>query len=304
MQAQQPADYWRTVMGQKIAFTGDPGSGEPMTGHPALRAALGGKTAQTTGVTSETWAKQVAERAKKYHGDMDAVAKEAKKAFPSTIGGLHVQLDAHPAEAMFEGDKEPPPSVEIFGTLKKSGKEVGDFQRTIMPKSDGRMVAYHEHLELVPEARGQGFSKELAARQDALYEKIGVSEIHLTANLEQGGYVWARHGYDFADRASRDHVLKMVASRMATVDHPQVFGTGAKREKAYEKHKARLIKEADTKGMHSWDIAHLEYKGKPVGKEGMMGTSWHGKKSLDPTSEGYKIGKAYIDGAGQKGKAK
>jgi hypothetical protein len=39
---------------------------------------------------------------------------------------------------------------------------------------------------------------------------------------------------------------------------------------------------------------------RPVGKKGMLGSSWIGRKSLDPSSEGYKIGKAYVEGKGAK----
>lgn len=57
------------------------------------------------------------------------------------------------------------------------------------------VTATHFHLRIADSAQNKGFTKRLLSDQLAFYRKVGVTQIELTANMEVGGYAWARYGF-------------------------------------------------------------------------------------------------------------
>lgn len=62
------------------------------------------------------------------------------------------------------------------------------------PSTRQRNVS-HQTLKIKEELQGKGLSRELLKVMYKQYKKAGVKEIVLTANMEVGGYAWARYGF-------------------------------------------------------------------------------------------------------------
>lgn len=76
------------------------------------------------------------------------------------------------------------------------GRFVGEFERQFYTE-DGRWKVHHEFLTLEPHVQGGGFASRFNAHAYEHYREMGVSEVTLFADIDVGGYAWARAGYDF-----------------------------------------------------------------------------------------------------------
>jgi len=89
----------------------------------------------------------------------------------------------------------------------------GSFERVLREESDGTVWAHHEFLKINdPDFRGQGFARAFNARAEAFYREVGVTGVKLEANIDVGGYAWARAGYDWDGPSAVSDVLKRLTS--------------------------------------------------------------------------------------------
>lgn len=61
-------------------------------------------------------------------------------------------------------------------------------------------IAYHELFSVKEAFQGFGFGAQINDALVAMYRRNGMSRIELEANIDVGGYTWARFGYDWALR--------------------------------------------------------------------------------------------------------
>ena len=74
--------------------------------------------------------------------------------------------------------------------------EVGSARRAFERHGDA-LVAMHENLQIKPHVQGFGFATEFNGRLESWYRESGVSHIYTHANVDVGGYKWARDGFNF-----------------------------------------------------------------------------------------------------------
>ncbi len=67
--------------------------------------------------------------------------------------------------------------------------------RRFMADGTNNSKVYHELFSLPKDLQGNGLSKEVLSSFYDQYKKAGISEITVTANLNVGGYAWARYGF-------------------------------------------------------------------------------------------------------------
>jgi len=84
---------------------------------------------------------------------------------------------------------------EIFDS---NGNEVGEFKRVFKVNKDGVFMVEHEYLLMDSAVQGQGFAKQFNKQAFSHYKKMGVERTQLQADIDVGGYAWAREGYDWA----------------------------------------------------------------------------------------------------------
>jgi GNAT superfamily N-acetyltransferase len=91
----------------------------------------------------------------------------------------------------------------VYTTGEAGRTVVGTFSRAIDIGSDGEYAVYSEGLTIEKEYRGRGFGTKFSKFSEDLYRSMGISKIYLTAGEEDGSYVWAKAGYDWADTPTR-----------------------------------------------------------------------------------------------------
>lgn len=92
------------------------------------------------------------------------------------------------------------------------GKEVGEFKRVFKINSAGVFMVEHEYLLMDSDVQGQGFASKFNKQAFENYRKMGVERVQLQADIDVGGYAWAREGYDWApdDTASLAEMLTRI----------------------------------------------------------------------------------------------
>lgn len=91
--------------------------------------------------------------------------------------------------------------VSVVGHIEnKRGEWIGSFHRNLEER-DGKLVVFHESLDIEPAERGNGIATRFNAAAEAGYRKAGVAEIRLQA-IGAGQYAWARAGYDWHQAAN------------------------------------------------------------------------------------------------------
>jgi len=64
-------------------------------------------------------------------------------------------------------------------------------------------------LSLPKNKQGSGLTKRMFEKLYKQYEKGGITRIDVTANIEVGGYAWARYGFSATDK---NEVLKIITN--------------------------------------------------------------------------------------------
>jgi hypothetical protein len=82
--------------------------------------------------------------------------------------------------------------LDVSGKLQEDGKDIGEYQRTLDLKNDS---AYSAYFVLKKGERGSGVGKTLLKSNVAMYQKLGFDKVTVSANIDVGGYAWAKYGY-------------------------------------------------------------------------------------------------------------
>lgn len=104
-------------------------------------------------------------------------------------------------------------SILFIGVIG-SGEYKGKFERLLGSDESGDLFVSHEYLTLAPDVQGQRFAEEFNANAEQWYRESGISRIKLHANINVGGYAWARAGFDFATEAQRSQKIVELESRI------------------------------------------------------------------------------------------
>ena len=78
--------------------------------------------------------------------------------------------------------------------LKFKGSQGFELERTFENTPDGINV-YHDHFEIDKQIQGKGLSKKLFRLLYKQYQQMGVKRMDVFANINIGGYTWARYGF-------------------------------------------------------------------------------------------------------------
>lgn len=206
------------------------------------------------------------------------------------IMDIHLQKESIPPVSLsdYTRDRGSNRSFDIDVVIGDSSTEasVGHMSRRFEKDKDGNILVYHKSFEIDKEAQGKGIASDMNENVEKEYEKLGVSEIRLTANGKIGGYAWAVQGYDFSDY----NELEEIADRFEiSIEVESRSGIDIDIDSAI----------SEIEGFeHSWEFALWNPTDAPygehLGKKFMLGSGWDAKKSLDKKSLGYQIGKAYF----------
>lgn len=126
-------------------------------------------------------------------------------------------------------------------------------------KEDGRNVVEHSYFEIEKKLQGSGISKTIFRDLVQEYEKAGVDEIRVYANIDVGGYTWAKYGF----KSNSSTTVGMIIKKGYTNN---LFS-----DAEYDNLKEWYGKE---KAKGNIDMRYLANKS--YGKELLLGSNWEG----------------------------
>lgn len=171
----------------------------------------------------------------------------------------------------------PGDQINVMTSIKDAaGDVVGEQFRSFARLADGEgFSARHDFFTLDKAHQSKGLASELGPVMEDWYRSAGVRHIDLTANVDVGGYTWAKKGYDWSPDAERpvgimermanaadresDTVQQLVADLYESLAGPR-SGWPSPYELA----------------MAGWEPGATDWLGKRV----MLGSEWYGRKVL------------------------
>ncbi|NDV81342.1 hypothetical protein [Bacteroides sp. 51] len=126
-------------------------------------------------------------------------------------------------------------------------------------------VVYHDTFTLPTDKQGKGFAKELFRSLYTQYKNAGISEIQIVANMDIGGYAWAKYGF----KAKADRYDDLMSWARFQRDES-------------------MISKNDFSNFQEWiksyegkDIPMYEIAGRKYGKKLLQGSVWKGYINLN-----------------------
>ena len=89
-------------------------------------------------------------------------------------------------------------------------------------EDEGKIICEHEYFELDKKLQGKGLSKKLFNSLYTQYQNVGVQKLEVHANIDVGGYTWARYGFSAMDKKQAVNAILYFGDK-----YPELF------EKAY-----------------------------------------------------------------------
>lgn len=180
--------------------------------------------------------------------------------------------------------------------LAPDGSYAGSVHRTFTRDTAGKLAVDHELLTLGKDYRGQGFGRVFSEFSETYYRANNVSEIEIFAALDNGGYVWAKAGYEFDAQPYKviDRISEKITTLANAADnrvHLRLFeGQMTAEEAKALADRLAALESSLRSGVYSdagypkpFDIANMEGPelfGKSFGRWLLDGTSWVGVKKL------------------------
>jgi hypothetical protein len=134
--------------------------------------------------TSEN-AKKFVER---WEGNIKVAPEEFKKEF---LGSVKASMDLN-----YDADDD---MLTVGGNvLDDKDRPIGRYERVIDFANNKAESAYFKINKTDAEGnkiQGHGIGKEVLARNVEFYQKIGLDQVDVHANIDVGGYAWAKYGY-------------------------------------------------------------------------------------------------------------
>lgn len=133
-------------------------------------------------------------------GDYDPITPSEEKILREGFIGTFAGLDVRDVQIEQEGYE-----TNVYGNIyDPDGSHVGEFWRAYWyDPTNGSTWARHNLLQLYDaDLHGQGFAREFNNHLIEWYRESGVKGIELHADIDIGGYAWARAGYDWKDKSA------------------------------------------------------------------------------------------------------
>lgn len=182
----------------------------------------------------------------------------------------------------------------VKGMIRNSdGQPVGKVIRSVYMNSNGEMEAHHDYLAITGQQQGQGFADAYYKHLYDSYDRQGVDVVTIQANIDVGGYAWARRGFGWDPakhsvnrNSGYDNAFKSRADSNLARAAQQRDLTEAQRARI-EKFREDLRTNTDwTPNQIANALSDIQWDaqtsgGKTVkmwpGKAAMLGTNWYGK---------------------------
>lgn len=265
-----PAKYLTRV---RTRAAGGPGSGN--FGHAGRPGEVGG---------SSSGGPSTKEKKGTIHNIVNSMKAADEQAVFGTQGSVN-EIVEHIADAV-PGE---------FTVQLKSGKDVDGhpYVRSVMLANnnatvvntyhrhkDGTLEVHHDLLELPRGVQGQGVGKELLRQELEDYQRIGVDQVSLLANIDVGGYAWAKYGFTLDPDMDAYRLRAALETNMEKKDVDDVLRRRVRG--IIDQHIVDDEENLDPRVI--WKIADLTGpNGEKQGADVLLGADWDGVLNLkDP----------------------
>lgn len=217
-------------------------------------------------------------QARARYGSADAVQTQAlaDAYIEETLGAA---LRERGMTSVVEGVDTGAGSVYVKAVFYKDGARAGKMVRRFEQDYDGSTFVEHEFFQLYDGYQGTGLATEFLENAEVWYRAHGVVRIDVHANIDVGGYTWAKQGYGWAPRMGHASVEAMV-KRVKKVATREGDADALKRLNA-------MLRQMKSAPREQWptpyDLAMVGYtEGATewVGKTAMLNSDWYGVKTL------------------------
>lgn len=211
------------------------------------------------------------------------------------------------------GRQHRPPAAQHYvkGTIHdaKTAAVIGEFERTII---GSEAEAHHDYLWVDPKRRAQGIAEAFNNHVEEAYKAAGITHISLLANIDVGGYAWAKAGYEWGEEPATElaGVLRRIrqvwdnnknTEDLAKFEVMTPYG-GSRRSSRYygnpllavvderhgelfndqvAQHIDHLLAEAEhSDGLTAWDVSRLGYDQGAIARGADGQRYWLGKLLL------------------------
>ena len=148
---------------------------------------------------------------------------------------------------------------------------------------------YHSNFTVRPNYQGQGLATALNQAAEDFYRRVGINRIQLHANIDVGGYAWARQGYDWSyPTMMRGQIERWLIDAEDflgyRIDAGTISETGAARTSFTISGLQRRLLAGDLPTPFELSQIGAKYPdefGGTVGRDILLGQSWEGTKYLD-----------------------
>jgi hypothetical protein len=147
-------------------------------------------------------------------------------------------------------------------------------------KRNRDLTVYHAFFEAG--STGEGSGRHLFRTSMGVYKALGVKEVGVTANIDVGGYAWARFGYlprswDSIRATLRYNVDQLERGQRSVLTRGQ-YRTMDRLSAEHATKIRRMLENESPETL--WAIADMKIGERSVGKELLLGTHWSGVMKL------------------------
>ena len=172
--------------------------------------------------------------------------------------------------------------VRVQGSIRNAdGKSIGRFSRAFGRDEDGRLYVVHELLKVQRQYQGSGFQAQFNGNLLDWYRRSGASYVKVGANIDVGGYTWARSGYDFATVFDALDLFSRLQNRLSEI-------AGLPRRQL------RWLDDDRTKPAYVWDGPAI-FDAKPAWTQAQLRKAFKGA-SDEEIARQLRIGREFVDG--------
>lgn len=171
--------------------------------------------------------------------------------------------------------------VRVQGSIRNAdGKSIGRFSRAFGRDEDGRLYVAHELLKIQRKYQGSGFQAQFNGNLIDWYKRSGAAYVKVGANIDVGGYTWARAGYDFATVYDALDLFSRLNNRLLEIA-------------GQPKRQLRWLDDARTKPSYVWDGPAI-FDAEPAWTQAELRKAFKGA-SDDEIERQLRIGREFID---------
>lgn len=159
-------------------------------------------------------------------------------------------------------------SVSLNGddvSINYNGNDGTRITRNFKKGGDGKYWVYHAYFRAG--SQGNGAAKALFRTSLGVYQSMGVTKVGVTANIDVGGYAWAKFGFK-PDRTTWDALRRGFKNRVSSI----------RMSPAAKKRVEQILNDTNPNAIFALSDAMDGEKN--IGKEFLLGQNWGGKLDL------------------------